>query len=919
MSWWRRLFASRRMERDLDSELRFHMEQQVADNVRAGMREQEAGRAARLEFGGLQQIKEDCRESRGTVLVTSVVQDLRIALRQLRKSPGFAITAVLTLALGIGANTSIFTLVHSILLRSLPVADPSHLFRIGDRNDCCYYDSFQNEDGDFDLFSYDLYLHFRQSATEFEQLAAVEAGGASFSVRSGSVPAKPLRSEYVSGNYFNTLGIGAYAGRPLHDDDDKPGAAPVVVLSYQAWQTDFAGDPGIVGSTIYVETHPFTVAGIAPPGFFGDRVIAFPPDLWMPLAGEPLIEGANSSLLQKDTDWLYALGRVRPRTNTVALQAKLSAALRQWMHTRPAYTEHGRAALIPRQHVVLAPAGGGIQRLQQHAQTGTGLRMLMLLSMVVLLTACANIANLLLARGAARRADVAMRMALGAGHGRIMRQILTESVLLSLIGGAAGVMVAYLGSRMILALAFPLSRNMPIHAGPSMPVLGFALAVSLITGVVFGAAPAWTSSRAQPAEALRGINVSSRDRSSLPQQGLIVFQVAMSVVLLAGALLMARSLYKLEHQDLGISTRNRFAVQFDPRGAGYTVDRLPALYRQIEDRFSALPFMIDMSLARYLPLTGGEWGACVIPQGHPAPGPNDKCFADWDRVSNGFLSSIGVPIVRGRGFTTQDTSSSPLVVLVNQAFARRFFPNQNPIGLRFGTDSPQYSTAFEIVGVFADFKMTDPRKEVGPLFLRPLTQQFTGFKDPDLDAGEKSFMYMRSMIFNFSQPQQNAEALIRNTLADIDPNLTVSRFGSYDSEVAGNFNQDRLMARLTGVFGMLSLLLASIGLYGVTSYLVARRTGEIGIRMALGATRSRVVSMVLRTTLLQVLIGLAVGIPAALLAGHLMSRLLYQVSEYDPLALLGTTIVLGICATVAGFIPARRAASIDPMKALRSE
>jgi predicted permease len=907
------------MERDLDSELRFHMEQQAADHERAGMTEQEAQRTARLEFGGLQQIKEDCRESRGTIWVASVLQDLRIALRQLRKSPGFAITAVLTLALGIGANTSIFTLVQSILLRSLPVADPSHLYRIGDRNDCCYYDGFENEDGDFDLFSYDLYLHFKQSAAEFEELAAVEAGGANFSVRSGSVPAKPLRAEYVSGNYFDTLGVGAFAGRPLHEDDDQPGAAPAVVLSYQAWQTDFAGDPGIVGSTMYVETHPFTVAGVAPPGFFGDRVIPFPPDLWMPLASEPLIEGANSSLLQKDTDWLYALGRVRPGVNTIALQTKLSAALRQWMHTRPTYTEHGRAALIPRQHVVLAPAGGGIQRLQQHAQTGTGLRMLMLLSSVVLLTACANIANLLLARSSVQRADVAMRMALGAGHGRIMRQVLTESLLLSLIGGAAGVMVAYIGSHMILALAFPLSRNMPIHASPSMPVLGFALAVSLLTGVVFGAAPAWTSSRAQPAETLRGINTSTRDRSSLPQQSLIVFQVAMSVVLLAGALLMGRSLYYLEHQELGISTANRFVVQFNPRGAGYTVDRLPALYRQIEDRFSALPFMIDMSLARYLPLSGGEWGACVIPQGHPAPGPNDKCFADWDRVSNGFLSSIGVPIVRGRGFTAQDTSSSPLVVLVNHAFARRFFPNQNPIGLRFGTDSPQYSSAFEIVGVFADFKMTDPRKEAGPLFLRPLTQQFTGFKDPDLDAAEKNFMYMRSMIFHFSRPQQDAEAVIRNTLADIDPNLTISRFGSYDSEVAGNFSQDRLMARLTGIFGMLSLVLASIGLYGVTSYLVARRRGEIGIRMALGATRSRVVTMVLRTALLQVLMGLALGIPAALLTGHLMNRLLYQVSANDPLVLLGTTIVLGICATVAGFIPARRAASIDPMRALRSE
>jgi macrolide transport system ATP-binding/permease protein len=487
------------------------------------------------------------------------------------------------------------------------------------------------------------------------------------------------------------------------------------------------------------------------------------------------------------------------------------------------------------------------------------------------------------------------------------------------IGGTAGVMLAYAGSHMILALAFPLSRNMPLHAGPSLPVLGFALTVSLLTGVVFGAAPAWTSSRARPAEAMRGTTLSMRDRSSLSQQGLIILQVAMSVVLLAGALLMGRSLYNLEHQELGISTANRFVVQFDPRGAGYTLDQLPALYRRIEDRFSTLPFIVNMSLARYIPLGGGEWGACVIVQGHPAPGPNDKCFADWDRVSTGFLNSIGVPVVRGRGFTAQDTSSSPAVALVNEAFARRFFPGLDPIGLRFGTDSPQYSSAFEVVGVFPDFKMSDPRKEAGPLFLRPLTQQFTGFKDPDLDAAEKKFMYMRSMIFNFARPQKDAEALIRKTLAEIDPNLTVFRFFSYDSAVGWNFSQDRLMGQLTAVFGILSLALASIGLYGVTSYLVTLRSGEIGIRMALGATRSRVVAMVLRTTLLQVLMGFVLGVPAALLAGHVISRLLYQVNEFDPLALLGATVVLGICAAVAGLIPARRAASINPIRALRSE
>jgi predicted permease len=663
--------------------------------------------------------------------------------------------------------------------------------------------------------------------------------------------------------------------------------------------------------------HPFVVAGVAPPGFFGDRVIANPPDFWMPLASESMLEGANSALKNSDELWLYPLGRVRQGVNIEALQAKLSVALRQWLASRLTYTDHGEAALIPRQHVILAPAGGGIQKLQQ--QTGAGLRLLMILSTVVLLIACANIANMLLARCTARRSEVAVRMALGAARRRIIRQVFTESVLLSLIGGAAGLAVAYAGSHMMLALAFPRARNMPLDASPSLAVFGFAFLVSLLTGVIFGTAPAWMSSHARPADALRGANRSTRDRSSLSQRGLVILQVALSVVLLAGAFLMTRSLRNLEHQDFGIATANRFVLQFDPKGIGYTLDQLPALYRQIEEHFSALPGMSVVSLVRYIPLGGNMWGSCVIPQGHPAPGPNDKCFAVWDRASTHFLNSIGVSIVRGRNFSAQDTATSQQVVVVNPAFAKQFFPNQDPIGKHFGVGNSRYSGAFEIVGVFADFKMTDPRRDVRPLFFRPLSQQFNGYKEPDADAAEKNSMYVSFIILDFTQAPPDAEALSRKTLAAIDPNLTVLHFSPYDAEIAGNFNQDRLLARLTSLFGILALILASVGLYGVMSYFVVRRTSEIGIRMALGAMRSGVVAMVLRNALWQILMGLGLGVPAALLAGHLMASLLYRVSGYDPAAFLSAIVLLTICATVAGFIPARRAASIDPMQALRTD
>ncbi len=858
----------------------------------------------------------------------TLLQDLRYAVRQLRKSPGFTMTAIITLALGIGANTAIFTLVQGILLRSLPVADPSRLYRIGDTDNCCVNGGFVGENGDFDIFSYDLYRHLKDSAPEFESLAAVQAGQWQWSMRRGNGQPKELRAEFVTGNYFSTLGVNSYEGRVLSESDDQPASAPVVVLSFRSWQSEFGGDSSIIGSVISIQAHPFTVIGVAPPSFFGDRVSDSPPDFWMAVNQEPYARGESTILHHAESNWLYPLGRVRPGTSIPALQAKLSAALRNWLATRPAYTEHGGAAIIPKQHVTVVPGGGGIQSMQQ--ETGTGLRMLMILSSVVLVIACANIANLVLARSTTRRGDVAVRMALGASRARVIRQIITESVLLSSIGGLAGLAVAYAGSRTILALAFPDARNLPIDPTPSLGVLGFAFLVSLATGVLFGFAPAWFSAHAQPAEVLRGTGRSTRDRSSFPQRALVVFQTALSLVLLAGAILMTKSLNNLEHQNFGITTANRYVMHVDPAGAGYTAERLPALYRQIEDKFSSLPGVANIGMALYSPLEGDNWGECVIQQGHPAPGPNDKCGSTWDRVSPHFLAAVGVPIVHGRDLSDQDTQNTQPVAVVNQEFVKRFYPKDDPIGKHFGIDLPQYSGAFEIVGVFHDFKMNNPRSEPRPVFLRPLAQYYNGYKTwtgggpaPSfMDAivgGETQSMFIDAIIINFRAPQQNAEELLRRTLASIDPNLTVVDIRTFDAQVAGNFTQDRLIARLTTLFGILALILASVGLYGVMSYFVARRTGEIGIRMALGATRASVLGNVLRGALLQIAFGLVVGIPAALFAGHLMASQLYGVGSYDPWAFVGAGLVLALCAALASLIPARRAASIDPMQALRTE
>jgi predicted permease len=841
---------------------------------------------------------------------------LRYALRQLRKSPGFSITVILTIALGIGANTAIFTLVHAVLLSSLPVVDPKTLYRVGDKDDCCVDGGFINDDGDFDLFSYELYRHFRDNTPEFEQLAAMQSGGDTMSMRRGSEPAKALQTEYVSGNYFTTFGIGPFAGRLLTEADDTPGSAPAVVMSYQAWQAEYGGDSSIVGSTVYLQGKPVTIVGIAPRGFFGDRIRSRPPSIYVPLSLEPLIDGDNELLHVPDSNWLFVLGRVKPGVSIPALQDKVSNLLRQWMYTQPNYTRSGGSTLIPKQHVVIVSGGGGIQQLQQ--ETGKGLWVLMSLSGLLLLIACANIANLLLARGAARRAETSIRMAMGAARPRLIGQLLTESVVLACLGGLAGLIVAYSGTRTILALAFPRATHLPIHASPSLPVLGFAFLLSLVTGIVFGIVPAWISSHSDPAEALRGLNRTTRDRSSLPQKSLIVVQAALSLILLIGAGLLTRSLNNLQHQNFGIQTANRYVVHIDPQGAGYTPEKLPALYQTLEQRFGSLPGVQNVGLAMYSTLEGNNWGESVYVEGRPEPGPNEHNGSSWDRISARFFDTIGQPVLRGRGFTDADTATSQFVTVVNQTFVKKFFPNEDPIGRHFGVFQHKFAGSFEIVGVVADAKYSNPRDKQRPMYFRPLNQQLK-VTDPNEVMAEGRSLFINSITLLFRGQPNNVDLQVRRTLADVDPNLTIIDLRSLDDQVSRNLGQERLIARLTMLFGILALLLASVGLYGITSYSVARRTNEIGLRMALGADRSRVLQLIMRSAFGQVGLGLLIGIPIALLGGRIIADQLFNVKPYDPVSLALAVGVLAVAAAVAGFIPAARAASIEPMEALRTE
>src|SRR5215471_11719304 len=511
------------------------------------------------------------------------------------------------------------------------------------------------------------------------------------------------------------------------------------------------------------------------------------------------------------------------------------------------------------------------------------------------------------------------RAALGAARSALIRQALTESVVLAVAGGLIGVGIAYAGARMILTLAFPEAKQMPIAATPSPVVLGFAFLLSLITGVIFGIVPAWISSHSDPAEALRGLNRSTGDRSLLPQKALIVFQAALSLVLLVGAGLMTQTLRNLERQDFGLTTANRYVIHIDPMGAGYTLERIRGFNDQLERELSAMPGVKSVGIALYSTLEGNNWGEGVWIEGHPEPVSGQDINASWDRISPRFFETVGEPVIRGRGFTEQDTATSRMVAVVNQKFVQKFFPKEDPIGRHFGTSGQESAADYEIVGIVADAKYTNPRDLPRPMYFRPLTQLNTHLKQGSAIMGESRSLFANSVTVQFAGEPAALESAARRTLAKINPNLNIEDFRSLDHQVADNFNQERLITRLTGLFGVLALVLASVGLYGITAYSVARRTSEIGIRMALGANRNNVVAMVMRRAIILVAIGLAIGIPVALLGGRLMSSQLYGVRSYDPLTIFVAIAVLSAFAALAGFIPARRAASIEPMNALRTE
>jgi macrolide transport system ATP-binding/permease protein len=904
---FRSLFHKEQVDRELSEELTTYTDMAAQEKMKRGLTREEATRAVRLELGTAEIAKEEVHSATWESFVENLWRDIRFALRTLRKSPGFSLVVIVTLTLGIGANTAIFSLINAVMLQRLPVRNPEQLYRLGDNNNCCVMVGLQNNDS-FVLYSYSLYQYLRDHTPQFEQLAAFESYVSDLSVRGPhDAAAEPYKGEMVSGNYFQTLGVGASAGRLLLPQDDSQSAPRVAVISYRIWQQRFGSNPEVIGSSLEIGGVPYTIAGVAPPQFYGDTLRSDPPDFWLPLVGEP----EKWRLESPNPEWLYLIGRLKPESKSEftpsSIQAQLTVELQQWLAAHRDIFEKRDWDQIPRQHITLTPAARGIEQMQ--TDYALGLRLLATLSVLLLLIACANIANLLLARGSANQSQTAVRLAIGGTRLRLMQQLLTESVILSLVGGLAGLYVAYAGGHALLLLAFRGAHYIPISPRPSLPVLLFALGLSLITGIVFGIAPAWMNSRSSPADVLRGSGRATSEKSSRLQKSLIVVQVATSIVLLVGAALLTTSLRNLEKQNFGFVTDGRLIVDLIyPEAGGYSDDQLPALYRGLQTSLTQIPGVLSASLSTYSPLDGDNWNEWVYIQGKP---PDFTGIApSWLRVGPHYFETVGTRLLQGRVIDERDVPGASRAAVVNESFARKYFPHGDAIGQHFGTNDPKRSGDFEIVGIVEDAKYQDTRGPAYPTFFWPLLQV------PPKDSLRG---WARSIQLHVAGRPESIESEVRQAIAGVDPRITVLKVQSFGEQIALNFNQERLIARITELFGVLALILACLGLYGLTAYTVARRTNEIGIRMALGANRGNVLGLVLRSALFQVGLGLAIGIPAALAGGHFLASQLYQVRSYDPLILGSAALVLAASAVLAASVPARRASRVDPIVALRHE
>ncbi len=911
-SWFRAVFHRSDLEERMEAELACHLEALINDQLQSGVSPEEAARRARIALGPMLKHKEEMRASLGLEWWDQLWADVRYALRLLRKSPAFTAIAVGSLALGIGANTAIFTAAQHMLLDRLNVAHPEQLrmFYLNEPRDSVvnekwgWWDDLPGGEHVSTSFTYPVYEQLRRQNHALADVMAFKPYGRMTVTIRGV--AEATEAEMVSGNYYSMLGVEPQIGRGIQESDDgEEGSGPVVTISDRLWTQRFGRSPSVIGTVIQVNATPMTVVGVNPRGFTGAYSAQGSPDVFLPFSMQPIVAPQDlepsqspSLLTDKNLWWVLVMGRTKQGVPAATAEASLNVALNAAVHaTFPVKND----SQIPR--LMLRDGSRGQNPNAEGFEKP--IYVLMALAGLVLLLACANLANLLLARADARKRETSLRLALGAGLGRIVRQMMVESLLLSLTGGTCGLVLAWMVRNSIPKLLSNGWAPPAFSAIFSWPIFAFAAAVSILTGIVFGLTPAWQATRVQVSSNLKsGAQTITHRRRGLAGKAIVIVQVALSIMLVVGAGLFMRTLMQLDRTPLGFRSHNLVLFDVELPEKLYPEAASTTLLQRLEERLSSVPGVQNMTLTNLPLISGSASNTTFIPEGQQRRAEGNPS-ALVNSVGAHFFETFGIPIVAGRAFDARDSQSSRKVAVVNESLARTFFPKVNPIGRTFETGG-SHPVTNEIVGVCGDAKYYRVRKSVEPTFYTPYWQQGDG-------------MHYATFAISTRLDAQALVPSLRDAMRQVDPNLPMLDLRTQDEQIAANLRQERIFATLTSGFGLLALVLACVGIYGIMSYAVVQRTREIGVRLALGAIPRQVWAMVLREASWISITGIAIGLGAAFLLARLIRSMLYGVTAYDPITLSGAALLLLIVAMGASWIPARRAASVQPVEALRHE